>query len=238
MEARQMTAQPPVHDHTRPGRGAQRFGAALLALTGLFTLALVMNHPTLGARHDIQAVAVGIQALARADRLVHGLLMLVLCLQAIGFYIFSARLGWRSPAVGAGFVAFAAGVVVMTIPATLDGFVTPDLAIACLKLPAGCAAPDAGAFRLVAVMIQDFTKLALILMSAAALGWGLALVFRRGWLNLLAGLIGVACAAVPAWVLLTSQVTLRPDNLAQVIAAQVVWSLVAAGVLLQTEKRP
>ncbi len=233
-----MTAQTPTHAPSTPVRGAQWFGAALLALTGLFTLALVMNHPTLGARHDVQTVAIGIQALARVDRLVHGLLMAVLCLQAAGFYIFSARLGWRSPAVAAGFMAFAAGTVVMTIPTTLDGFVTPDLAAACLKLSMGCSGADAGAFRLVAVMIQDFTKLALILMSAAALGWGLALVFRRGWVNRLAGLIGLACAAVPAWVLLTSQVTLRPDNLAQVIAAQVVWSLVAAGVLLQDEKRP
>jgi len=227
-----MTAHPPVHDHTRPGRGAQRFGAALLALTGLFTLGLVTNHPTLGARHDVQAVAVGIQALARVDRLVHGLLMLVLCLQAIGFYIFSARLGWRSPAVGAGFTAFAAGVVVMTIPATLDGFVTPDLAAACLKLSMGCSGADAGALRLVAVMIQDFTKLALTLMSAAALGWGLALVPRGGWLSRIAGVVGLVCAVLPAWVLLTSEVYLRPGNLAEIIAAQVVWTLAAAAVLL------
>ena len=231
-----MTAQTLSPDHEGPGRGARRFGAALLALTGLFTLALVLNHPVLAGRHDVKAVAAGIQALAAADRMVHGLLMVVLGLQAVGFFILSARLGWRSPAVGAGFTAFVAGAVVMTIPATLDGFVTPDLAGACLKLPMGCSATDAGAFRLVAVMIQDFTKLALILMSVAAAGWGLALVFRRGWLNRLAGAAALACGIIPAWVLLTSAINLRPANLAQIVAAQVVWSLVAAAVLLVKDK--
>jgi len=236
MEARRMTAQPPTHDPASPGQGAGRFGAALLALTGLLTLALVMNHPVLEGRHDIQSVAVGIQALATADRLVDGLLMAVLGLQAVGSWIFSARLGWRGPAVAAGFLAFAAGAVVMTIPATLDGFVTPDLADACLKLSVGCGGADAGALRLVAVMIQDFTKLALILMAAAAASWGVALLFRPGWLNRMAGIAGLACAAVPAWVLLSSAVYLRPSNLAAIIAAQVVWSLVAAAVLVAKEK--
>ena len=227
-----MTAQPHISAPAGPGRAARYFGAVLLALTGLFTLALVLNHPVLAGRHDVKAVAVGIQALARVDRLVHGLLMVVLGLQAVGFCIFSARLGWRSPAAAAGFLAFAAGAVVMTIPATLDGFVTPDLAEACLKLPLGCGAPDAGAFRLVAVMIQDFTKLALILMAAAAAAWGLALLARPGWLSRVAGLIGLACAAAPTWVLLTSAILLQPGNLAQIMGAQVVWSLAAAAVLL------
>ena len=67
-----MTAQPHISAPAGPGRAARYFGAVLLALTGLFTLALVLNHPVLAGRHDVKAVAVGIQALARVDRLVHG----------------------------------------------------------------------------------------------------------------------------------------------------------------------
>jgi len=225
-----MTAQTPTQDPS-PSRGARRFAGMLLVATGLLSLGLVMNHPSLGAHQGVQAAAVGIQAVARADRIVHGSLMAVFGLQALGFYIFSARLGFGRPAVPLGFLAFAAGAVVMIIPTTLDGFVTPDGAAACLKVAGGCAATDAGAFRLVAAMIQDFTKVALILLSVGTAGWGLALVSRGGWLSRLAGVVGLVCAVLPAWVLMTSEVYLRPGNLAEIIAAQVVWA-VAAGALM------
>ncbi len=220
-----------VNDKTMDRR-RERFGGVLLALTGLLTLVLVMHHPVLRAHHGIGEMATGIRALAAMDRIVHGALMFILGVQALGFYIFSARIGFRHPAVVAGFIAFAVGVVVMIVPTTLDGFVTPDVAQACLATPGGCTAADASVFRLVAAMIQDFTKVALLATALGAGCWSLALLLRRGLANRLAGSAGLLCAGIPASILLFSDLHLRPDNLAQIIAAQAVWCLIAAGLLI------
>jgi hypothetical protein len=233
----QVPSQAPSDDRIGPSKTTERVGGAILALTGVLMLGLILNHPTVAGHQAVQALAVSIGRVAAVDRLVHGMLMAIIGLQAVGFYVFAARLGLRGPAVAAGLMAFTAGAVVMVIPATLDGFVIPDVASACLKLAGGCGAADVGALRLISAMIQDFTKVALILMSAASAAWGAALAVRRGWLTRIAGVVGLACAVVPAWVLLTAVVNLRPGNLAQIIAAQVVWALVAAGVLLFGARR-
>jgi len=231
-----MTALTPLDDQAGASRGARYFGGVLLAMTGVLMLGLVLHHPTVEGRLSVQALSAAIQRVAGVDRFVHGMLMAIIGLQALGFYLFSARLGFRKPAVAAGFMAFAAGAVLMAVPTTLDGFVTPDFAAACLKLPGGCGAADVGALRLIGAMVQDFTKVALILMSTAAAAWGVALLPRPGWLNRLAGLAGLACGVAPAWVLLTASINLRPDNLALIIGAQVVWSLVASAVMLAGDK--
>ena len=88
----------------------------------------------------------------------------------LGFHLFSARLGWERPPVAAAFMAYVAGVVFMVIAATLDGFVTPDLvAGACPPSSMTCANSD-GVFHLVSVLIQDFSKLGLVVMSVATAG--------------------------------------------------------------------
>ena len=220
-----------TEDQASVGNGL-RFGGALLAVTAASTLILVMHHPVLHAHHDMAEIATGIGALARMDRIVHGGLMATFAVQALGFYIFSIRLGFRNPAVAAGFLAFAAGVVVMVVPTTLDGFVTPDLAAACQRAQGGCTVADASVLRLVAMMIQDFTKVALVSISLVTACWSLALIMRKGLASRSVGIIGVVCAALPASVLFFSDVYLQPGNLAGIIAAQVVWGLTVAGLMI------
>ena len=206
--------------------------AGLLAVPAILTLVLILHHPVLRGGHDIASVAAGIGSLAVMDRLVHGGLIVVLGLQTLGFTLFSAHLGWARPAVVAGFMAYAAGVLLMIVPATLDGFVTPDLAAACLTAAHGCGATDEGVFRLIAVMIQDFTKLALVVMAAGIAGWSVALLTGSSARSRIGGIAGLACAAVPVVILLSSSVTLQPGNLAGIIASQTVWSLLAATLMV------
>jgi hypothetical protein len=208
-----------------------RLGGALLAVTALLSLAFVMHHPVVQAHNDIAAVAADVRSVARVDRIVHGGLMAIYGVQALGFYLFSRWLGFGRPAVAAGFLAFAAGVVVMIIPATLDGFVTPDIMEACLNAPGGCAAADASMSRLVAIMIQDFTKIALVAVSLGGACWSLALLLGKGVSNRIGGAVGFIFAGVPTFQLLFSAVYLQPGNLAGIILAQVLWSLTAASLM-------
>jgi hypothetical protein len=51
------------------------------------------------------------------------------------------------------------------------------------------------------------------------------------------GVVGLICAALPASVLFFSAVYLRPGNLAEIIAAEVIWTLVAAGLMIFPDGR-
>ena len=219
---------PPHHTNVR---SVDRLAAALLAVPALLSFVLILHHPALHGRHGVADVAAGIQAVARMDRIVHGGLIAMFALQTVGFFLFCGKLGWGRPAVAVGFLAYTAGVLLMVIPTTLDGFVTPDLAAACLSAPQGCGGTGGGVFRLVAAMIQEFTKAALIVMSAGTCAWAAVLLFGTGVVSRVAGAIGLLCAVAPVAVLLLSDIYLRPGNLAGMIAAQVVWSFVAAGVM-------
>jgi hypothetical protein len=211
--------------------------AGLLAVPAILTVVLILHHPVLRGGHDVASVVNGIGSLASMDRLVHGGLIMVLGIQTLGFTLFSTHLGWGRPAVVAGFMGYAAGVLLMILPATLDGFVTPDLAAACLTAPHGCGATDAGVFRLIAIMIQDFTKLALVVMAAGIAAWSVALLTGTNALIRIGGIAGLVCAVVPVVILLSSSVTLQPGNLAGMIASQTVWSLLAAALMI-AGKRP
>ena len=208
------------------------FGGALLSATAVLTLVFIMHHPSVSAHHDFAEAAADIRAVGQMDRIVHGGLMVIYGAQALGFYVFSRAAGFRNPGVAGGFLAFMVGVGVMLIPATLDGFVTPDLLEACRRATGGCSASDATALRLMALMIQDFTKVALVAVSIGTAGWSFALLTRRELPSRIAGGMGLICAGVLLSVIIFSDVYLRPDNLMGLIAPQVVWSVVAAAVLM------
>ena len=209
--------------------GATTGAGIVLILTSLLSLILVLHHPALREHHNVGDFAALVQPLARAGRIVHGSLIALLGIQVVGFHVLSIRLGFHRVAVVAGFMAFTVGVVIMVIPALLDGFVTADLAALCLAQAGGCV-PDTGAFQLIGVMIQVFTKLALIFLSMGTLGWSVALLARSGRLDRGVGVAGLICGVVPIVALSSSDITLTAANLGTVFASQVVWTLLA-GVL-------
>ena len=232
--------------------------AVLLAGPALLLLVLVLHHPVLPSGPTVgraaEGVAAGIVHLGPALASVHGAMLVLLAAQTLGYARFSARLGWGRLPVAAGFLAYAAGAGLAAVPALLDGFVTPVLAAACLRAAAAaagavagareCSAADGASLRLVAVVIQVFTKAGLLLLCAAAGAWGVALLRGAGDLpgapaahrtsrarRRAVGLLGIACAAVPAAVLVAAEVWLRPGNLAALLAAQSVWACAAATLL-------
>lgn len=220
---------------TRPdehGRSGDRLAATLLAVPSLLTLVLVSHHPVLGA-HPAGGIAAGMAALAGMDKFTHGGLIATLGLQVLGFYLFSARLGWERPTVAAAFMAYAAGVVFMVIAATLDGFVTPDLVAGTCPPGSMTCANSNSVFHLVSVMIQDFSKLALVIMSVATACWAAALFAEKDAVDRGAAIIGIVCAIVPVAILLITGVRLRPGNLVGMVIAQVAWNLLAAMLMMR-----
>ena len=205
-------------------------------MTALLSLLAVVHHPVLPPVHGAAETTQAIRALAGMDRLVHGSLMALFALQTVGFYYFSAGLGFQRPAALAGFVAYAAGALTMVIPATLDGFVTPDLMEEC-ALASGCGAGQDAVIALIAAAIQDFTKIALAATALATLCWGSALIRRPGRVQRAAGFAGLACALAPLTLLALSRIHLGPSNLAVIIAAQLVWNLTAATAMLEWCRR-
>ncbi|GJG89422.1 hypothetical protein tb265_46030 [Gemmatimonadetes bacterium T265] len=242
----------PFESHRPDPHRSDATAAVLLAGPALLLLVLVLHHPVLpsgpaGGR-PTEGVAAGIVRLGPALGVVHGALLALLAVQTLGYARFSARLGWHRLSVTAGFLAYVAGAGLAAVPALLDGFVTPALAAACLRAAGAgaheCGASDGASLRLVAVVIQVFTKAGLLLLCAAAGAWGVALL--RGAGDVLGahaaerssstrrravGLLGLACAAVPAAVLAGADVWLRPGNLAALLAAQSVWACAAATLL-------
>ncbi|GJG86327.1 hypothetical protein tb265_15080 [Gemmatimonadetes bacterium T265] len=234
------TARPPaaIPPDDRPAdRPADRLAAALLAGPALLTLVLVLHHPVLRGAHGAAGVAAGVAAISPALRLMHGGVLVLLAVQVLGFFRFSARMGWDRAAVAAGFLAYAAGTAVTAVPALLDGFVAPDLAAACLRAAQGCGPADGAVFRLVAVVIQDFTKAGLMAMSAGTGAWALAVLAGaagRGAaraVDRVAGVVGLVCAVTPVVGLLGADVWLGPGNLAGFLAPQTVWAVLAAAVV-------
>jgi hypothetical protein len=235
----------PSPAETPPAR--RLFAAAMLAGPALLTLVLVLHHPVVRRQDGTADLAAGVAEIATANRVVHGTLFVLLAMQAIGYYLFSDRLGWRRPAVAVGFLAHAAGVLLLGVPLLLDGFVAVDLAAACRRAAEGCGPAGGAALRLVAVTIQVFTKAGLVVTSGAIAAWSLALLTtttgpgtpetrastgapRRDGIARGAGVVGLVCAAVPV-VLLGVGGYLRPSTLAGPVAAQVVWALLAAAIM-------
>jgi hypothetical protein len=212
-------------------KAAESFAARLLMAAAVLSLVAVLHHPVLPPVHGAAETVQAIRSLAGMDRLVHGALIVLFALQTVGFYYFSAGLGFRRPVVMAGFVAYAAGALTMIIPATLDGFVTPDLVEEC-AIAARCGDGQGALITLIAVAIQDFTKIALAATSIAILCWGAALIGGAGRVQRVAGLVGLACALAPLTAFAVSRILLVPGNLAVIVAAQLVWNLAAATAML------
>jgi len=121
----------------------------------------------------------------------------------------------------------------MITPAMLDGFVIPDLASACIARTHGCDSTDVSVMTLVAIIIQNFTKVALVAIGLGIFCWSIALFTRRDWVDRASGILGVPLAATPPFILLSSNIHLGPENLAAIIASQVAWSLIVATHLMR-----
>jgi hypothetical protein len=205
---------------------ARRAGIVLVAATIVSILAMA-HHPSVGS-HDPGAAIAEIGTKATLNRIVHGVLIALMGLEAYAFTVFADRIGARRDMVRVGFVAYAIGIGAMIGAALISGFIVTRLASHYAE-----AGTDPSAFANLASLAmagnQSLAQLGVIAISAAILAWSVALLHDRAqrWL----AIVGFAASVLPALALVAGVIRLDVTGMTLVVVAEAVWN-VAVGVAL------
>jgi hypothetical protein len=219
-----------------PRRFADLFGGAVIGLSVLLAVVMILHHPVAHGG-GTAAILQSAQRQADIDHIVHGVLIALMGVLTLGFLHLTQRLGFQRPAAAAGFVAFAAGSLLVSIAGTFDGFVVPDVATWC-NAP-GHVCTGSGMLVLISAVIQDFTTVGFVAQSIGLIAWGIALLTARGgWAGRTLGVLGVLCGGASAAVLIGAHVFLTPHSLLMIFAVYGVWYLAAAAWLIAVPRTP
>lgn len=220
-----MTTAPAASHPPRPF--ADVFAGAVIGVATLLAVVMILHHPVVhgGAVKVMQAAG----KLAGLDHLVHGVLIALMGVLTLGFFHLTQRLGFQRPAAAAGFIAFAGGSALVSVAATFDGFVVPDVAAWCTAPGHACSDSGADMLVLISAAIQDFTTVGFVAQSIALVAWGLALLTaREGWFGRGVGALGLLCGGASAAILIGAHVFLTPQTLLMIFAFYGVWYLAVA----------
>jgi hypothetical protein len=221
-----------------PRQFADQVSGGVIGLVALLSLALIAHHPTLGHVDSAQAATAEIRKMASLDRMVHGGLLALMALLLGGMLRLTQRLGFQRPAPAFAFVAFALGVVMVSIAAVFDGFVNSDLGERCAKAgvdAAACSATVMDQLRFSATAIQAFTNVGLVAMSAGFALWGVAFLHRRdpkGLAGIGLGILGLVVGVATVVVMVFAPFKLTPHTLLMVFGGETLWYLAIAAFLL------
>jgi hypothetical protein len=210
-------------------RAAARAAGALLIGGSILEIAAMAHHPSVHA-HDLATVLVQLQALSAVSAWVHGVLIALVLTVFFALTEFAWQRGITRPAIKAGLIAYAAGVVAMMGAALVDGFVTPGVA----TLGTGVSATDlqvtAQLLRLCILFNQALAHLGAVAMSVGITAWSLDLVRGAGAERAL-GVFGVAIGLGCAAALIAGVVQLDVHGMMLVLVLQAAWTI-GVGVLL------
>jgi hypothetical protein len=205
---------------------ARRAGIVLVAAT-LVSIVAMAHHPSV-ASHDAGAAIAEIGTKATLNRIVHGVLIALMGIEAWAFAVFADRLGGRRDAVRLGFVAYAIGIGAMIGAALISGFVVTRLAAHYADAEA-----DPSAFANLAQLAmagnQALAALGVVAISVAILAWSVALLHDRARRGL--AIVGLTASVLPALALLAGVIRLDVAGMTLVVVAEAVWNI-AAGVAL------
>ncbi len=193
----------------------------ILTITTLLALILVAHHPV-ADMHDKGQGLQNLVAIGSADRWIHGALIAIVLMWAVGFSGFAWRLGIEHPAVMAGWLGYVMGCVFVILAGLIDGFIVPDLAVRLVDPTAHPAAYDL--LALCGVANQALTKLGLVFMAVGIIMWGHALMHHRGLARLIA-LMAMLTGGISAAFILISPARIDVQTLFWFLVGQVVWNL-------------
>lgn len=189
---------------TEVTNGDRAAGIALIGAAGLSMLAMA-HHPT--SLHAGAPIAI-----------VHGAMILFAGTLAFGFTQMARRRGLDRPAVLAGLVAYAIGIVASVGAAVINGFAAPALA---------AHGGSHEAFDTLWFLNQALAKLGVVATGLAYLLWSLDL-WRR-WKAV--AVLGLLAGGVPALLLLAGGIDMRLGAAALVYAAQGLWAALIGWLL-------
>jgi hypothetical protein len=186
-----------------------RAAGAVLGGAAIFSIFVMVNHPT-----SAHAGPVG--------GMVHGMMILLLCLMSWGFANFALALGARRALVLAGIIAYAVSLFGHIGAATINGFVVPALAAR--------EVTDHNLYLLAWESNQALARLGVIATGTAYGLWSIELVRRPGlerWL----GLAGLVAGFVPAALLVAGLVRMNVSGAILVYAMHAAWAMLVGAML-------
>lgn len=186
------------------GEGDKVAGGALVASAAGIVLAMA-HHPT---RLDQPGAAVT----------VHGVMLVLLAAMMFGFVHFARRRSLYRPAVLAGLVAYSFGVFANLGAATVNGLITPALAMR------GAGAVGSDIFLLAWETNQALDAIGVFATGAAFILWSIDLVSGRGAFARAVGAAGIAAGAVSAGLLALGLVRMNVSGAFLIYAIEVAWA--------------
>jgi len=216
-------------------RAAARAAGAVLIGASVLEIGAMAHHPTAHA-HDMAALLVQLQALSAVSAWVHGVLIALMLTVFFALTEFAWQRGITRPAIRAGLIAYAAGVVAMLGAALADGFVTPRVATLSTVVSATDLQVTAQLLKLCMLFNQALAHLGAVAMSVGITAWSLDLVRGAGAERAL-GVFGAAIGLGSAGALILGALQLDVHGMMLVLVLQVIWTI-GVGVLLLRIAQP
>ena len=204
--------------------GLNRIAGFVLATSTLMMLIAISHHPVASRRRGLEALE-AIVGLGPTDRIVHGLLVLIIFAMIFSFTVYTlSRV--RLPLCVTAWVAFFAGNMSVIGAALVDGFFVPGFAESYLRSAPADAAPGLAILNAAAVGIQVLTRFGFLAISAAVLLWSIDLILDRGRARLIGLLGAIASVAVVATLFFGG--TINVHSLLVLVGLQALWYLTIA----------
>ena len=222
-----------AHPMTPPARLA----AALVGCTALLEVALVTHHPVVSRAEQESGIPFGgLAAIMQTNLTFHAVLMLIVVGQLLGLFLLARRLGLDRPLVLVGTIFCSLAAALLVIAMTFDGFVVYELISRCNASAAGCTAATADGLRLMAAVIQGFTKLGFGAQCFGFVAFGIA-SWSLGGKARIAAAASVMAAAAPVAILISGDYV-GPEQLTQILALLAGWGLCMAAMLAAESFKP
>lgn len=194
-----------MQEATAKGLDQSRIAGAGLCGAAAATVLAMSHHPT------------GLHGSAHGGDFVHGSMIVLLAVMAVGLFHFALRRGLDKLWILAGVVAYAISLAAHVGAATLNGFVAPALAAR------GPGAVGHDAFLLVWETNQALARFGVYATGAAFALWSYDFLRRAGPMNLLTGAIGLLSGLLPAAMLLAGALVMNVRGALVIYAVHALW---------------
>jgi len=217
-------------------RSDARLSAALIGSSWILSIVLMTHHPTTHGG----GMAAALEEMAHEAPLagfVHGGLVVLMVLGLCGFTGFVRILGWHRPAVRAGMIGYALGVVAMSGAALTNGFVLQGIARGYVQ--GSVADPESlrNILELCHQVNQVLARAGVFAFAGAVVAWSLVMLPRRGTAAGIA-VAGIIIGAASSAGLLSGHLRLDVHGMGAVVLALGIWSLAVAFWMLREPHRP
>jgi len=183
-----------------------RNAGGLLVMASVASILMMAHHPS--NAHDY---AMG--------QLVHGAMIAIVAVSALGLTHLARRLGVERLSVLAGLVAYGLAVFSGVGAATINGFVVTNLVAK--------GETDHAIFALAWEANQALARMGVVATGAAFILWSIQLVTRGRWAGRALGGLGIVAGAVPALMLGTGMMTMHLHGAILIYGVQAAWMALA-----------